>query len=240
MEALGGRTFTFDQGDLLAMHAAKEVVDRFTIGDDTLPGTHALAFATAWEHLVPAPQRLATCTATTAMDRREEQARVRYETGLAVLVVLLLGMLGTDMLVRARLDRTAARSTYSANERITELGSVERLRAHVGNLELLSAQLGIDQGERFASRTKRVLEHVPNDIRLDRITLDPLATLREKEVPLATEGLLRISGSCTNGESLHQWMIHLSGLVGVSEVHLEQYGFEERSGRSIFLIELKG
>lgn len=238
---VAGHVFMFTEDNLTGSAHGTGISTTIRFGTDELPSTHALAMAAAWEYLLPAAQRMDDLDPSCALDLSEETARAWYERGLLALIAVLLLLVGIDQGLRAHVAHISRNSKYSAQEQVALVERVSNLRAQTRAKENLARQLGVMGGERYAIRAQRVLAHVPPEIVLDRVVLDPLKKpLREREAPIADIEHIRIGGTCTDGKALHAWLNELRMTTGIRAVRLERFTNETKGRRSVFEIEVEG
>ncbi|MBL7955932.1 MAG: hypothetical protein JNJ91_12905 [Flavobacteriales bacterium] len=238
--SIGRHRFQLEAGSLTGYLEEDTTALAVEIGDDRIPDTHLLAYAAAWEQLVPTAQRLQLADDGIRQDQREERMRLWYERGLVAVAVVLLLMLGTHVLVEADLRTANAASGASQGERQAISERIEGLRAEVSTRTELATQLGLGRKELLAARAMRILGDVPSGILLDRVSIDPLrAGLRERERPAVDVQRIRVIGTCTDGQVLNAWMHEIRQLPGVRNVQLSGYVTDARTPRPTFTLDLE-
>ncbi|HEY0976989.1 MAG TPA: hypothetical protein VGE21_05920 [Flavobacteriales bacterium] len=237
---IGGHHFTFTDGALRAYaRSAEKEEATFDPGGEELPQRLALAFATAWDHLLGAPDQHDRALPAVASAVQEEKARYRYEIGLVASVLLLLGLMAAERWAASRLDRLQQQLQVSATEHSRDLEAVEQLRIRVQGLEEVQRTLGEGERQGLAWQAAHLIKDVPAGIVLDRLAMDPLVRpLKEREPLDLRKGTTAIEGRCTNSAELDRWMEQLRRTTGVRGVRLLNYAMQPREGLARFELEL--
>ncbi len=233
----GEHRFRFQGADLVAHDRDVDhyATDNVEIGSDLIPRTHALAWAAAWDHLVPGPQRLPEQDNDLAHDRRQEKARIWYERTLVAAVLLLLVLLGADQTFR---HLAGPQATAGQQHRAAWL-AVDSLRQLVADRRALVAGLADPSDGGLALRAARLVAEVPAGIELDRLWADPLqAPLREREEPQVRKGTTLVEGTCTDAVVLNTWVRSLHQRPGISGVRLVSLTPGERDARPRFTLQM--
>ena len=236
-----GQTFTFEGPDLLSHALEAGPGSDITLGAEIIPATHALAFAAAWESLLPSLSRYGALDLAVVTDRSEEKARIWYERLLLGSLFVLLALLGSERLLHEKVSREQATLQVNAAEQAKVRNDLSNLRSEVEAREGLVQQLGLGKERRIADRTGRILRTVPKEVLLDRLSIDPLTgPLRERDRVNTTLGLVRLEGTCTDAVVLNDWMEQLRLTAAIQQVRLVSFATEATGQRPTFIIEITG
>jgi hypothetical protein len=236
-----GQRFTFEGQDLVAHGVEAGPVSDIVFGEETIPSTHTLAFAAAWESLLPSAQRYGVPDPSVVEDRREESARVWYERLLVGSLIVLLSLLGGERLLHGRISKEQAALQVNAAEQSKVRNELMSLRGEVEAREALVQQLGLGKVRGIALRTGSILRTVPKDVLLDRFSIDPLlGPLRERERVSTLRGLVRLEGTCTDATVLNAWMAELRRASNIQQVRLVSFATSSTGERPSFIIEITG
>lgn len=234
----GEHRFRFQGADLVAHErdASNGATEKVEIGGDLVPPTHVLAWAAAWDHLVPGPQRLPEQDDDLAPDRRQEKARIWYERALVATVLLLMVLLGADQTFK---HLAGPQGAAAGQDRRAAWLAVDSLRQLVTDRRTLMAGLDEAPHDGLALRAARLVTEVPAGIELDRLWADPLqAPLREREEPQIRKGTTLVEGTCTDAVLLNTWVRSLHQRPGISGIRLVALTPGERDARPRFTLQI--
>lgn len=237
----GQHRFRFEEGSLAALERSTEAeLPELRIGEDRIPGAHALAFATAWDHLVPSADQHITTDELVTDGQRQEKARRWYEGWmLGSLAILLLLITGEQLLSRSLSDRGHLLEGSGA-DRAALARQVEEAKALLMERTALAQSLGLNAARRAAALAAELASTVPEGIRLERLAVDPLSgTLKEREPAVFVHDEVLLRGTCSTTAVLNTWMDTLRQHAPGRKVRLLGYSTDAQHPEPVFEISLE-
>lgn len=226
-------------GALVLERTAADPAATMFLGGDPLPAVRALAFATAWGHLVPEAARTVIHEDLVLEARSHERARLWYERTLVAGLVLILGLVAAEALLAHQVDRSRAQRDDHSKAMEELRSAVEAARQERTADDALAVAMGLSGGARLSTRAATIAASTPAHIRLDRVQVDPLLEQLEEHRPVAVgTGMVRIQGRCADAALLHAWMDSLRMLPSVAAVRLVGYRPAADDGGPVFDLEL--
>ena len=237
----GQHRFRFEEGSLADLERSTGVQQpELHIGEDRIPGAHALAFATAWSHLVPSADEIVTTDALVTDGQRQEKARRGYEGWmLGALAIMLLLLTGEQLLSRSLSDRRHLLEGSGA-DRAALARQVEEEKALLAERTALAQSLGLNAARRSAVLAAELASTVPDGIRLERLAVDPLSgTLKEREPAVFEHDAVLLRGTCSTTAALNTWMDTLRRHAPGRTVRLLGYSTDAQHPEPVFEISLE-
>jgi Tfp pilus assembly protein PilN len=237
----GQHRFLFEEGALTAVERTTEPgPSELHIGEDRVPGAHALAFATAWAHLVPSADQHVTSDELVADGQRQEKARRWYEGWMLVALATLLILLTGEQLLSHSLNDRRHLLEGSGADRAALARQIAEEQAVLAERTALAQRLGLDTARRSAVFAAELAATVPEGIRLERLAVDPLSgTLKEREPAAFEHGKVLLRGTCSTTAVLNTWMDTLRRHAPGRTVRLLGYSTDVQHPEPVFEISLE-
>lgn len=235
----GNYRYEFDTHGLGSIHESDEPFGQYMLGGEQVSGSILLPYAGIISLFKEAAQ-----TPTSVQGALESQWKEAYYQraikqagmiGIAAIFLILLVNTGLFMhFYGKRTDLEAELFTYQG-----KLSEVTLLEQELKRKKDMVHASGTHTHGRFAYHADQVASVLTPDIRLTRLTVNPIQPLeaRSEKITVKTD-VLEVEGKCKESSELDRWVTRLDTLEVVQGVHIQGFGKKRGSEDNVFTLNI--
>lgn len=236
----GAQTLLFEDGKPAEVFTAEEETKHtYSPGGQTISSSLLLAFAAAFQQLLPEENRLSASIDSlenAAADFR--QSRI-FKTGVAALLVCTLSLLLANFFF---FSHYRARVNELEEQLQTDGGAYtewQALQQQVASRRAFLSHAGLLEKAHYAYYADQLAAELPAEIQLSRLAMSPRLKLPEEDTIGFRPGRLAISGSCSQSIVLNRWLQLIKEKSWVRSAALLSYVQDRSMAQGVFEIELE-
>jgi hypothetical protein len=225
--------------DFVTIPAATSSV--LEIGDDTIDSALALAYAAAFQQLLPGVDPLKAEITSVASEKDEFISKKRFKLfGLGLLGVCFFILLVNFLFFTYLSDRNQELVSRQATFQGMEFRYLE-LEKNVREKETFLKNAGWLIPSRATLLSDRIGASVPASVKLTELLIYPLDPKESRALKknVFNGEAVRIAGRCSRPTELNPWLRKMDLLSGVAEANVSSYLYDAREGQGNFIITLR-
>lgn len=236
----GTQTLLFEDGNPAEVLTSEEESNQtYSPGGQTIRSSLLLAFAAAFQQLLPEENRLKATIDSLENAAADFRQRRIFKTGAATLLVFTLVLLLANFFF---FSHYRTRVNELQEQLQTDGGAFtewQALQQQVASRRAFLSHAGLLEKAHYAYYADQLAAELPAEIQLSRLAMSPRLKLPEEDTIGFCPGRLAISGSCSQSVVLNRWLQLIKGKTWIRSAALLSYVQDRSMPQGVFEIELE-